>query len=136
MTRSRFLTGAATVALLVGSVAVVFPRALLESKGVAITDAVVVWVREVGVMIASQGILTLLVRREPDSRALRAIFVASALVQLGLFPIELVAYQAGIITLARGVVPNTLLHAFLGTAFAVLAARVRVEAPRSARMPT
>ena len=127
MTRAHFLTFVSLVALLVGAVALLFPRALLESKGVAVTDGVVVWTREVGVLIACQGVLAWLARHEPDSRSLRAILIASALTQLGLFPIELVALGAGTLTRLSGVVPNSIVHVVLALAFAAYAARVRVD---------
>ena len=48
-----------------------------------------------------------------------------ALLQVGLFPIELVAYAQGVITHASGVVPNSVLHVVLAGGFAYFAARIR-----------
>lgn len=133
--RSTFLTLSAAVALSVGCFALAFPRALLESKGVAPTnDAAAVWVREVGVTIIAQGAILLLIRKHADSATLRAIFVGSAMVQLGLFPIELVAYRERVITLVSGIVPNSVLHLVLASGFLVFAARMK--APVAAREQT
>jgi len=121
MFRTILFTVSGTIALAIGTLALAFPRALLTSKGVTITPAVVVWVREVGVQIVSLGVVALTVRSEPDSPAMRAILVGNALVQLGLFPIELLAWRDGTITKPGGVIPNSVLHLVLGAAFSSLA---------------
>ena len=41
---------------------------------------------------------------------LRAILIGNLVVQVGLFPIELIAYANGTITKVSGIVPNTTLH--------------------------
>lgn len=56
-----------------------------------------VWVREVGLLILTQGLLALLLRRQPDSPALRAFLIASALLQFVIFPIEIVGMAQGAI---------------------------------------
>lgn len=117
MNRTILFTVSGGIALAVGFFALAFPRALLTSKGVNITPAVVVWVREVGVQILSLGVVALMVRSEPDSPAMRAILVGNALVQLGLFPIEILALREGTITKVGGIVPNSILHLVLGGAF-------------------
>ncbi len=120
-----FLTAAAVIALAVGTFALGFPEGLLASKGVVIGPAAVVWVREVGVALLAIGVMALLVRRAPDSATLRAFLVGNAVLQVGLFPIELLAYRAGTITLASGVVPNSVLHVALASGFAWFAWRTR-----------
>jgi hypothetical protein len=99
--------------------------ALLASKGVAPSAAAAVWVREVGALLVALGAMTALMRAEPDSGAMRAFLVGSALAQLGLLPIELVAYARGVITRLDGVAPNSALHVALAAGFAWFAARVR-----------
>jgi hypothetical protein len=132
MNRTRLLTFSAVVAVAVGLFALGLPRALLASKGVAPSPAAVVWVREVGVLILSLGVMAWMVRREPDSVAMRAILVANAIVHLGLFPIEIAAFHDGVITAASGILPNSVLHVALGTAFALLARRGVTRAGRVA----
>jgi hypothetical protein len=124
-----FLSVVGSIALLVGAVALVFPLQLLASKGAAATPATVVWVREVGVNILALGLVAVLVRGHPPSPTLRAFLVGNAVVQWGLFPIELGAWTQGVLTELPGIVPNTVLHAVLGTAFAVLAWRMRSAPP-------
>lgn len=117
------LTVAACIALAVGFIAIGFPIALLESKGAAPTPATVVWVREVGVNIFALGVMSLLARGHAPSPTLRAFFVGNAVVQFGLLPIELLAWQDGTLTRLSGVVPNSVVHLALGSAFAFFAAR-------------
>jgi len=125
--RKLFLTLAALIALAVGSVALFAPALLLASKGVASATAEV-WMREVGVLLIAAGVVSLLVRGEPDSPALRAVLLGNGLIQIGLFPIEIAAYQAGTIIALSGIVPNSLLHLVLGAGFAYHAFALRTAA--------
>src|SRR5690349_25167490 len=96
MSRTTFLTLVSIAALAIGTFATHAPAALLDSKGAIANGAALVWVREVGVAILATGVMTLLMRRQPDSAALRAFLIGNAVLQLGLFPIELIAYTNGI----------------------------------------
>lgn len=122
-----FLSLTAFVALAVGLFAMAGPVALLESKGATVSTAAVVWVREVGVNIFALGVMSFLMRTHPASPTLRAFLVGNAVVQLGLLPIELLAWRAGTLTEVSGVIPNSVLHVVLGTTFAVLALRMQVD---------
>jgi hypothetical protein len=125
--RSTFLTLSSAVALAVGTFALTAPHALLESKGVALPNgAAATWVRELGVTIFALGVLMFLVRNHTDSPTLRAIFFASTLVQLGLLPIEICAYHAGVITRLSGIVPSSLLHVALASGFLICGIRMRL----------
>jgi hypothetical protein len=126
MTRQSFLTLSSVVALAVAVLALFFPDALLTGKGVVPDPALLVWVREVGVLIAAAGATTYLVRAAPDSVALRGVLAGNALLHLGLLPVELVAFSQGIITKLGGVVPNSLLHVALAAGFVAYARRVDV----------
>ncbi len=119
------LTVAGFIALAVGTFALLAPVALLRSKGAAVSPAAVVWVREVGVSIFALGVMSLLMRNQPASPTLRAFLVGNAVVQFGLFPIELAAWFDGTITELSGIVPNSVLHLVLGTAFAATSFRTR-----------
>ena len=133
MNRKAFLTVVAFIALVVGAFALLAPSALLASKGVAPSEAANVWVREVGIAILATGVATFLLRGHDDTPTLRAFLVGSAVLQAGLFPIEIVAYAHGIITRASGVVPNSVLHVLLAGGFAYFAARVRTATPTRVR---
>jgi hypothetical protein len=128
MSRKIFLTLVSLIALAIGAFALFFPMLLLDSKGVAASAAAAVWVREVGVAIVAAGVAAFLLRDLPDSPALRAFLIANVLLQLGLFPIELLAYHQGVITKASGVVPNSILHLLLAFGFGTFAARIRPSA--------
>jgi len=117
MTRKTFLTLVSLIAVAIGLFALTSPGALLESKGVVPNDAARLWVREVGLLIFAQGVMSGLVRGHADSPTLRAFLLGSGLIQLGLFPLELIAWGNGLITKASGVVPNSVLHAVLAASF-------------------
>jgi hypothetical protein len=130
MSRRTFLSFVAAVALAIGVFALFFPAALLASKGVAPSAAAEVWVREVGIAIVALGVAAFLMRGAPDSPALRAFLVGNLALQLGLFPIELVAYRESVITKAAGVVPNSVLHVLLAIGFATFAIRMPQSDPK------
>ena len=120
-----FLTLVGFIALAVGSLALLLPVHLLASKGAAPAPATVVWVREVGVNIFALGVMSMLMRGHAPSPTLRAFLVGNAVVQLGLLPIELLAWRDGTLTEVSGIIPNSVLHAVLGATFVVLALRMR-----------
>ena len=105
-----------SIASLVGIAAVTRPVPFLESKGAKVTPVAVIWMRQVGVLILAQGITSFLLRNQPSSPAVRAFLVGAAVTQLGLLPIEIVAYRRGDLTKLSGIVPNSVLHAVLGCA--------------------
>ena len=110
------MTILSVVASLVGCFAIARPEPFLTSKGANVTPAVVVWMREVGVLILAQGITSFLLRNQAISPPVRAFLVGAAVTQFGLLPIELGAYRRGVLTRLSGVVPNSVLHAVLGCA--------------------
>ena len=116
MNLNVLMTIMSAIASFVGIFAVVRPVQFLASKGASVTPAAVIWMREVGVLILAQGITCFLLRNEPLSRAVRAFLAGGAVTQLGLLPIEIVAYRRGALTRLIGVLPNSVLHAVLGCA--------------------
>ena len=131
MSRKTFLTICSVIACSVGAFALVAPGVLLASKGVAPSAAAHVWARELGVALIAFGVMFVFIRNVPDSPAVRALLAGAAVLQLGLFPIEIVAYYGGTITKASGVVPNSFLHLVLAGAFAYYATRVKTSQPAS-----
>jgi hypothetical protein len=125
MGRKWFLTVVAVIAIAVGLFALLAPAALLASKGVAASAAGDLWAREMGVAILSSGVAAFLMRSHADSASLRAFLVANAVLQLGLFPIEIAAYSAGVVTKASGIVPNEVLHLVLASGFVHFALRIK-----------
>lgn len=127
MNRKTFLTIASVIALAVGTVAAVFPMAILESKGVTPGAPVIVWIRQVGVAILGVGIVSFLIRGHAPSATVRAFLLVNAAHQLMLAPIEVVAFHEGTITKLSGIVPNTVLHVLLATGFLYFASRERAD---------
>jgi hypothetical protein len=127
MTRKAFLTSVGTIALAIGVFALTWPAALLASKGVAPNPVAKVWVREVGVLILASGVLTLLVRKHPDSPTLRAFLFSSALVHAGLLPIEIAAWTTGVLPGLGPILPNSVQHVVVATGFLYYALRARRE---------
>ena len=125
MTRKLFLSIVGLLALAIGSFALSAPALLLEAKGVSPSPAANVWVREVGISLIALGLVTFLARRDRDSPTLRAFLIGNAVLQVGLFPIEIVAYAQGIITEVSGVLPNSILHLLLAAGFIYFAARIK-----------
>lgn len=116
MKRSTFLGLSGVTAAAVGLMAMLSPATLLAGKGVVPTVATCLWLREVGVFLLALAFLNLMVRTHPDSATLRVILLCNALVHVGLFPLEPLALQAGTITKASGILPNSILHVVLATA--------------------
>lgn len=127
MTRKTFLTIASVIALAVGTIAALFPIAILESKGVTPGAPVIVWIRQVGVAIVSVGLTSFLIRGHAPSATVRAFLFGNAAHQLMLAPIEVVAFVDGTITKLSGIVPNTVLHLLLATGFLFFASRERTD---------
>jgi hypothetical protein len=118
MHQKSFLTIAAGVALTVGTVAVLFPATLLASKGTVPSTAADVWMREVGVLLVSLGVIFWSVRHHVDSPTMRMLMLGNMLVQLGLLATETLAFAQGVITQLSGLVPNATLHVVLAAGFA------------------
>jgi len=109
----------------VGTVAVLFPAALLASKGTVPSAAADVWMREVGVLLVCIGVVAGLVRSHADSPTMRVLMMGNLLVQLGLLATEVLAYVQGVITDVSGLVPNAVLHVVLASGFAFYWRRAR-----------
>lgn len=123
MSQRAFLTIVAFVALAIGGFAAIAPGALLDSKGVLPSEAGNLWARELGVALVALGIVTFLARKHEPSPTLRAFLIGNAVLQVGLFPIEIIAYARGVITSLAGIVPNSVLHLVLACGFAYYASR-------------
>ncbi len=118
MNRKMFLTLAAIIALGVGSVALLFPADLLASKGTLPSEAANLWMREVGVLLLSIGVVAGLVRSHADSATMKALMLGNLLVQIGLLASEAVGYANGVITKFSGVMPSSVLNLLLACGFA------------------
>jgi hypothetical protein len=117
MSRYIFLTTASIIAFSVGTLALLFPSILLESKGVTANYGTLVWTRETGLLLLTIGVVAFFVRKHDDSETLKAFLFGNSFIQIGLFIIELSAYFDGIITKLSGVIPNLILHVLLSIGF-------------------
>jgi hypothetical protein len=124
MSRKLFLTVAAAIAFGVGFFALMAPDALLASKGIQ-SAAAAVWVREVGIFLLALALLAYLVRNHADSPTMKAVSLANALIQFGLFPIEIASYAVGTIAFPSGFIPNSIIHVVLGLGFLYYATAIR-----------
>lgn len=117
MKREVFLSIVFPLAILIGLVALLLPSVLLESKGVIPESAVKVWMSEVGLLLIANGIILFLVRKDPVSNSLKAIFVGNMIIQLGLLIIEVRAFERLVIKDIMGIIPNSVLHVILSIGF-------------------
>ncbi|RKH12380.1 hypothetical protein D7V97_08660 [Corallococcus sp. CA053C] len=129
MTRKTFLLLTSCIGFAVGTLALLLPEAVLASKGVTPAPAAAIWVREVGVLLLALGAVAFLVRHHPDSPTMRTLLLGNAWVHIGLFPIELAAWHAGVITRFGGIAPNSLVHLVLAAGFLFFARQVHTADP-------
>lgn len=127
MTRKIFLTIASAIALGVGSMALLFPRILLDSKGTTPNTATDVWMTEVGILLIGIGIIAFGVRTHRDSKTLKMVLTGNVVIQIGLMLIEVIAYINGIITELSGIVPNCTLHILLAFGFAYYSLKINAK---------
>jgi len=133
MKRGIFLTIVASIAFIIGCVALFFPAVLLESKGIINNPPANVWMSEVGILLIAVGILVFLIRKEENSLALKAIFISVLIIQSGLLLIELMAYRNGTITEISGIIPNCVLHIILIFGFTSYLSKMNIEKESSAK---
>jgi len=127
MSRKTFLTITSFIAVAVGVFALFFPAILQESKGTLPNNATYVWTSEVGILLIAIGIMAFLVRKEENSKTLKAFFLGNFIIQIGLFLIELFAYIDGVITKLSGVIPNLSLHILLTIGFLYFRTTMKIE---------
>ena len=85
----------------------------------------IIWIREVGIMLIAIGVMSGLVRGQPDSPTLKAFLTGNLVIQLGLLPIELIGHADGVLTKFSGIAPNSFLHFLLASGFAYFVLKVR-----------
>jgi len=135
MHRKTFLTIVALVATSIGGVALLIPGPFLrEVKAAAPSDTANVMARTVGILLVTVGVLNFLVRDHEDSPTLRAVCIANLFLQVGIMPIDPLAYFNGVYKSLGAFVPNTALHLVLAAGFVfylvrMLRDRRRVHGP-------
>ena len=125
MQRKTFLTIVAFVATSIGVAALLVPAPFLrEVKAAAPSETANVMARTVGILLVFVGILNFLVRDHEDSPTLRAVCVANLFLQIGIMPIDPLAYFNGVYKSLGAFVPNTVLHVVLAAGFAFFLAQM------------
>lgn len=126
MTRKTFLTFTAVVAVGIGLFVLMAPSVLITAVKVAPpSDTANVMARTVGILLIAMGTLDFLVRGHDDSPTMKAVLVANAVLQIGILPIDPLAYATGVFTTLGSFVPNTILHVVLAGGFVYYAAKVK-----------
>ncbi len=134
MKRKTFLTVTAVIVLLIGGFALAAPGALLTNvKHAAPSEVANVMARTVGILLVSVGVLNFLIRDHEDSPTLRAVLIANSLLQIGILPIDPIAYASGAYRSLGSFVPNTALHVLLASGFIFYLSRMK---PISKAEPT
>jgi len=114
MSRRVFLTLVSFVAVAVGSIAILAPHFLLvEVKRAVPNEAAEVMARTVSVLLVGVGALNFLVRDHGETASLRAVLIAELVIQIGLVPIDPLAYLQGVFATPAAFLPNTILHLLL-----------------------
>lgn len=126
MNRKLFLTIASTVACLVGALALLAPEFLLSTmKGAVPNPAALVMARTTGLLLLMVALTAFLVRGHADSPTMEAVLKANLFLQLGLIPMDPLAYVNGAFTTIGSFAPNTVIHILLATGFAYYLVKVR-----------
>ena len=113
----------------VGLFALLTPGTLIGAvKMAAPSDAANVMARTVGILLVTVGILNFLVRDHADSPTLRAIFKANLFLQIGILPIDPLAWMNGVYGTPGSFVPNTLIHVLLASGFAYYLFQMKSQA--------
>jgi hypothetical protein len=130
MTRKTLLTLTAITALAVGALALLAPAVLIENIKVAAPSATAnAMARTAGILLVVIGLLDFLVRGHGDSPTMRAILTVNLVLQLGILPMDPLAFVAGTFTTLGSFVPNTILHVLLAAGFAHQLRAARVTPP-------
>jgi hypothetical protein len=128
MKRKTFLTIVSCIAMLIGVFSLTLPSVLLESVKVALpSETANVMACTVGVLLISIGILNFMVRGHEDSPTLKSVLIANLILQLGIMPIDPIAYLNGVFTTLGSFMPNTILHIILACGFAYYLSKMKGE---------
>ena len=132
MSRKLFLTIAAVIAALVGGLSLLAPDILIGPVKASVANpAALVMARTVGVLLLCVALLAFLVRDHADSPTMQSVLTANLALQLGILPIDPLAYLNGTFGTLGAFVPNTIVHVLLASGFAyyLLQLRKRLAAP-------
>lgn len=97
MSRKTFLTIASVIPLLIGLFGMLAPDVFLAKvKTAAPNPTAIVMGRTACVFLFSMGLMTFLVRDHEDSRTFEAFLTANLILQLGIVPVDPLAYLNGV----------------------------------------
>ncbi len=119
MSRKTFLTIVSVIATSIGLFSLFAPSILLGSVKMAEPSAAAdVQARTVGILLVAIGLLDFLARKDPDSPSMKAILTANLVLQIGIAPIDPLAYATGAYKTFGSFLPNSILHLVLASGFA------------------
>lgn len=113
MKRSIFLLIAAIIAILIGGISLLFPVKMTEGFGGTSTPLLIFLVRELGAFSLCAGVLNFLVRNDPDSKTLKAIFIFNILYHMLMLPINFFGISQGALSFGQAI-PPLIIHLFVG----------------------
>lgn len=117
--RKTVLSVTAFIAIPIGLFILVAPQFFLESvKHAEPNDTANVMARTAGILLISIGLLDFLVRNSSDSPTMLAILAANLVLQIGIMPIDVIAYVTGAFSTLGSFVPNTIAHVILASGYA------------------
>jgi hypothetical protein len=126
MSRKLFLIIASVIACLVGALALIAPEFLLTTlKGAVPNPAAIVMARTTGLLLLTVALMAFLVRGHGDSPTMQAVLTANLFLQLGLIPMDPLAYMNGAFTTIGSFAPNTVIHILLATGFGYYLIKLR-----------
>jgi hypothetical protein len=135
MSRKTFLTIASSIPIAIGLFAFTAPGVLIGTvKLAAPSDVANVMARTVGLLLMTFGFLNFLVRGDDDSPTLRSILVADLVLQVGILPIDPLAYLYGVYGTAGSFVPNTIIHLLLAGGFAYYLVNMKPQSVSANRL--
>jgi len=118
MQRKTFLTLTSCIAVAIGTFVLVAPEVMIENvKSAVPSESANVMARTVGILLITVGILDFLVRNHEDSPTLRAVLIANLVLQIGIMPIDPMAYASGVYKTLASWLPNSILHLMLAAGF-------------------
>ena len=119
MNRKTFLTIASVIGLLISLFGMLAPEVFLANVKMAAPNATaIVMGRTACVFLFSISLMAFLVRDHEDSPTLEAFLTANLIMQLGIMPVDPLAYLNGVFSTYWSFVPNTIVHILLAGGFA------------------
>ena len=113
MKRSIFLLIAAIIAALIGVLSLFLPGKMAEGFGMTPSPMITFLIRELGAFSLCAGLLNFLVRKDPDSKTLKAILIFNMVYHFIMMPVNFVGLSESVFVLSQSI-PPMIIHLFVG----------------------